>query len=263
MKILRTQVWIIFTLLSASQMSSAASPAESYDSMIRKMTPAARETARSNAVHGMKVFELAQTTNSYKDLLAFIESCKRESSLLTNGDFLMPFVGRIESRAPAQINDSEMIEVPSRVKAGKMQTRLNVIVVRQDILIQGGRAAWCLEQLLGCELPEISEVSSEGELQEAAIDALYCVSEALLPPNAPRTVAGLSTAQKRRLAEAEDSNEVILAKLSKDADRSVRMAVAANKNTPIHLLVRLGYHEKDEDIRKAARKNSERSRSLN
>jgi len=179
---------------------------------------------------------------------------------MTNATFLMEFVGRIRSRSPAALVDSESIEVPSRVKSGKMVSRPGAMVIRQDILIQGGRAAWCLERLLHCELPEISETSSDEHLQDAAIDAHYCVVEALLPPEAPRSVAGLTVDQKRHLAEAESSNAVILAKLSKDENKSVRLAVAANNRSSVHILGRLGYHDKDEDVKKVARQNLRRAR---
>jgi hypothetical protein len=43
--------------------------------------------------------------------------------------------------------------VPSRVEAGKMTFAGHGLLIDQDVFLENGRAAWAIEQLLGCNLP--------------------------------------------------------------------------------------------------------------
>jgi hypothetical protein len=46
--------------------------------------------------------------------------------------------------------------VPSRVEAGKMAFHGHGLLIDQDVFLENGRAAWAIEELLGCKLPAFS-----------------------------------------------------------------------------------------------------------
>lgn len=250
---------VILALCPTAEGAFAADQTGAYEIAVRKMSPLERQTARSNSIFGMKLCEMVQATNSFQNLSALAASFKRDTAIQTNGAVLFALVDGIRSRSGATFVDSGTIEVPSRVRSGKMQKPAAGTVIRQDVFLKGGRAAWFLEQILNFELPEMTEQTSDEELEDVVVEAYYQVKEALLPLGAPRTITGLSLAEKRELAESADSNPVIFYKLSKDSDASIRTAVAANKNAPGHVLFRLT-RDKDESVKKRAHENLKNAR---
>jgi len=225
------------------------------------MSPLERQTARSNSVFGMKLFNAIKTTNTYSNMMRLASSCRQIEGLATNEVFLAQVMFAVNSRNPAPFAPGENISIPSRVKSGKMKPNESATVVRQDVLVEGGRAAWFLEQLLNCELPEVTGESSEDDYNDTVVDIHYCVRESLLPPETPKSVADFTPEQKRLLTIREDSNEVIFWKLSKTEDAAVRRLVAANRNAPLHVLSKLS-RDKDPETKQLALENLKVTRSI-
>lgn len=241
--------------------SEAAQPPTPESVIAQEVLRRTRAVVRSNLVAAAQVCEMVKVTNSFHGLSDFANSCKRDPSFLTNEFLLMSLVEGIRLRTAAPVTDSDQLVVPSRVKSGKMRPSEDARTVRQDVLLQGGRAAWFIEQLLGSELPEVSEQSTQEDIEDVVFDAYYNVREALLPPDALRSIDGLSLDQKQHLASSEGSNEVIISKLSKDPAPSVRKRVASSKNAPIPVLARLA-RDRDSEVKRLALKNLELARSL-
>lgn len=259
MKTSNARIALILTaLISAVTGKGAPIPTEKEKGG-RLYTHAESEMIHSNGVFAVALSEMVQTTNSFRDLSAMAASCKRDISLQTNRAVLISLVSGIRSRTPVAFVDSSMLEVPSRIRSGKMRKSAKTTVIRQDVFLKGGRAAWFLEQILNCELPELTEQTTDEELEDMVLEAYYQVQEAMLPPGSLRTVSGLSLVEKRSLAESPDANPVIFYKLSKDSDNSIRTAIAANKRAPGHVLARLK-RDKDEAIRKLAQENLRHAR---
>jgi len=261
MKIIRIYLASLLAAWTSSALGAETSKAAEDTGRNQTSLRQAFELTRSNALLGMKYFEAIRTTNTFSGMSTLALSCRQIPGIATNELFLAEVVSAIYFRSPAPFVATERIQVPSRVSSGKMKPIDNAPVIRQDVFVQSGRAAWFLEQLLNCELPEISERSTEDEIRDAATEAHYCVREALLPPDAPRTVAGLTGDERRKLAEAPDSNAVIFYKLSKDPDKAIRSAVAANKNAPGHVLSKLA-RDKDPEVKRLALENLKLVRSF-
>jgi len=254
------RTWIFCALVVSSRALFAAGPPEDNESLVRKMSPAAHEASRSNVVFGIKLCEMVQTTNTYGGLSALIAACKNDVALRTNSAILVALVDGIRSRTPAVLADSESVEVPSRVKSGKMQRRPGAKMIRQDIFLRGGRAAWFLEVVLNCELPELTEQSTDEEVEDVVLEAYYRLKEAALPPGSLRTVEGLTEEEKRKLAEASDSNAVVFYRLAMDAQSSIRRVVAANRKAPVHVLSKLA-RDKNPEVKRLALENLKMART--
>lgn len=251
-----------FVLFGAMAFGIEAAKAADDTQMAQQVARQSFEFNRSNGVLGLRFFEALKITNSYPGMVALASSCRQIPGLATNVTFLAEVLFAAHSRNPAPLLSSEKISIASRIRSGKMQPNENSTIIRQDIFIQGGRAVWLLEQLLSRSLPEISETTNEDEYKDVLLDIHYIIRETLLPSEAPRSISGLSAEQKRRLATAADSNEVIFWKLANDEDQDIRRLVAANRETPVHVLGKLADRDKDEEVRKLASKNLEHARSF-
>lgn len=261
MKILRILCSFV-VVFQCMELSNAATQPPTIDSGIAQQSVRQkREAIRSNLVAAAQVCEMVKTTNSFYGLSAFANSYKSDPANATNEFLLMSLVEAIRLRVPASVTDLDLFVIPSRVRAGKMRPSGNTRTIRQDVLLQGGRAAWFIEQLLDCELAEVSELSTQEEIEDVVFDAYYRVREVLLPPGAPKSVENLSLGERRRFAEDLNSNDVIVSKLSRDTDPSVRKRIASNKNAPVPVLARLA-RDKDSEVRRLALKNLEQVRSL-
>jgi hypothetical protein len=122
-------------------------------------------------------------------------------------------------------------------------------VLPQDVGTEGGRAAWAVEQLLGCELPFLPP-DAEGAARARLVEAAYTrVFEAMLLP-----LPLLDAPSRAALAASPATDPDVLVKLATDPDATVRRAVAANLRLPRPVVYKMR-DDPDEEVRRAARKN--------
>jgi hypothetical protein len=133
-------------------------------------------------------------------------------------------------------------------------------VLKQDVSTEGGRCAWALEQLLGSELPVITERSTERDIAKSAYVAECRFRESVLSPEKRTDVSNLTIEQRLKLAQSEQTDYLVLAKLAMDAEPSIRLAVAVNKKSPGRTLAFLLRNDPDDSVRKAAWENSQHTR---
>ncbi len=130
----------------------------------------------------------------------------------------------------------------------------------QDLTIEGGRCAWMIEQLIECRIPTVTASSSKLDLSRARSVALRRVQARAVPPPSKRA-ADASVAARRNLAASQRTDKGTLAELSRDPDSDVRLAIAANPQTPVSVLATMIREDSLPTVRQQAVKNLENARS--
>jgi len=137
----------------------------------------------------------------------------------------------------------------------------------QDLSSVGGRAAWALEQLLGCQLSPVRSDSTPEDIAEVRQEVarrLRVVNEKLASRDKERWAEWVSTlgdSERLRLAKDPKTDEHALAQLAKDENVEIRRGAAANPSTSVQSLRTL-LDDPDAAVRTSAMDNLKHARSL-
>lgn len=247
---MKTRIKIILPLLI---LVSSAVVVNSADSKFPENVSA---TSRREALLQSKA--ACEAVMSEKDFTKLKTTVERWNTLRSEPWFasaLMTLVEGIRSKRDLELTNAANIFVPSRVKAGKMQSVNGGLPVRQDVFTESGRAAWMLEQLLNIELPEVALSTPDGEIEDIVLESYYQAKEFLLPPDKKVSLSALSDGDKITLAKNLATTDVALAMLSGSKNVDVRKTVAQNANTPVQILTRLAYRDQSVEVRELAKTN--------
>lgn len=215
---------------------------------------------RQAALAGEQVAERVLAEVDFVRLASRINESKAETNTIIRRSMLNGILRATTSNELLKLENYGKVVIPSRVKAGKMMAVEGGNVVKQDLFIKRGRAAWVLEKLLDCELPTVTEETSDFEMRKFRFEAFYKVEESFLPSSKLIETSGLPMEERLSLANGTNTLGVILARLTKDPDVQVRRAVAANPKSPVFVLGQLRDFDADSEVRMLALKNLERSR---
>ena len=177
------------------------------------------------------------------------------------GMFLLEKIGSQES---ASLDLYKNMAVEWRVGAGKMpEPPADGVILKQDVFVVGGRAAWALEQLSGFEIPAVTEKSTGAEITNSLLQARRKVTRAHWEKKKQMdgTLQGLDKDARLKKAQSKEATARSLRTLSYDEDVDVRKAVASNKNTPIDALFIMLSTDENQEVRNLAQKNSQHART--
>ncbi len=76
---------------------------------------------------------------------------------------------RLSSNKRIKLVNTEDMIIPSRLFSGDMQWPGHGYVIRQDLFVAGGKAAWAIAELIGTELPEVTEGQTKKERAAMAV----------------------------------------------------------------------------------------------
>jgi hypothetical protein len=101
---------------------------------------------------------------------------------------LLELLHRLQNTREGRINNYGDMFVWSRVKAGKMEFPGHGLKLEQDILLENGRCAWAIEEIVGCHLPTFTvEVAHDPKkLEENVRQSFFKVIEAMDMPEKPK-----------------------------------------------------------------------------
>lgn len=201
-------------------------------------------------------------TRDYAKLSELIENWRTKIDSDSKQILLQSLIGRIRSQNEIGLENYGSVCIPTRIGSGGMTRQENALVIKQDIFIEGGRAAWTLEKLMDCDLPPVTARGSEKELKLSQYEANICYQEFILSPNKRLNIEKLKVEEKAELAKDANTNPYLLAKLAKDPDRNVRVAVATNPSTLVETLFFIAENDTDAQIRSLALENAKRARSV-
>jgi hypothetical protein len=201
------------------------------------------------------------TETNFPNLVVLVERLKGESDQALRKSTLNALLRATTSTKPLSLEAYGNLVIPSRVKAGKMREVPGGRTIKQDIFTQRGRAAWALEEALGCELPALAVESTESESRECEFEAFRKVKESSISSDKLIDVSTLSAEKRLALATSTNALDVNLARLALSDDAQARLALASNVRTPVFILVRLRDCDPDPKIRAQATENLIAARS--
>jgi len=141
-------------------------------------------------------------------------------------------------------------------------------ISHHELTIVGGRAAWVLERMLGCELPPMTESSTSNEIANLrqvvgrklqVLDQKINEREKGLWANWVKT---LGAAERLKLAGDPKTSAYALIELAKDNDVQIRRTAASNLNTPLDVILQLT-KDPDQQVQRLAKDNVLHARALN
>ncbi|MBX9659360.1 MAG: hypothetical protein K2X00_12395 [Nitrospiraceae bacterium] len=203
---------------------------------------------------------------TYPELVNLVKEWRTELSEEMQKRILIALLQKLGSARPLNLREKDRIFVLSEQDsiAGNAlppDSAAGKIVVRHDILTEGGRAAWAIEKLLPCELPRVLSEMDDARRNALKEQAYALVISAMWIPD-ETAVAEAGDIRERlqlKLAIGRYTDRSVLSKLSKSRYVPVRTAVAANPRT---LRVVLGQMLDDPSpqVRAAAEKSLQSAR---
>jgi hypothetical protein len=211
---------------------------------------------------GSQAAEQILKETDFVKLTSLINESKAETNILTRRSMIGDIFRATGSNESMKLENYGNLIIPSRVNAGKMDSRKDGNVVRQDLFIKCGRAAWILEQLLGCELPTLTETTTDLEMRNFDFETNCKIEESFVPAGKLINTSVLSVQDRLSLASSTNTLGVIMARLTKDSDVQVRRLLAANPHTPVFVICQLRDFDSDTNVKSLAIKNLQTSRTL-
>jgi hypothetical protein len=211
---------------------------------------------------GNQAAERILKETDFVKLTSLINELKAETNVLTRRFMLHGIFSASGSKEPTKLENYGDLVIPNRVKTGKLVSRKDGLIVRQDLFIKCGRAAWVLEQFLGCELPTLAEATTDLEMRNFDFETNCKIEESFVRADKLINTSVLSVQDRISLAGSTNTLDVVLARLTKDSDVQVRRVLAANPRTPVFVLCQLRDFDSDSDVKSLAIKNLQTSRTL-
>jgi hypothetical protein len=186
----------------------------------------------------------------YREIISIVKEWRSEFSFEQIQDISFILLEKIASKKILK-GENEIIKKMSET-------------VGHDVFLEGGRAAWTIEQLLGITIPPVTKDLTVSTLEEIKIRVGTKIQYREIIDKVNKNLVlleSLSLEEKLILAEAYDVDKSILAMLTKDPNVSIRRRVASNLQVPIQDVLRLAKEDEDPEVRAKALDNLQHVRS--
>lgn len=203
-------------------------------------------------------------TNTYEELIALPASWRSELSSSQRKSLVTSLLPYLWSSQELELVLPEGVVLEARYDWSKgypEEVRRAKQRIRHDLLTRAGRASWAIEELLLCSLPVVLWANAEESARTDAIaKACQAIIEAMELPVVDGTERA-TVAQRLAAGVSVQSSPRMLEELAKDSSPQVRAAVAANRGTPLKVVVQL-LKDPEESVRTAAEENLQHARRL-